>query len=523
MISISDELSNLLYSNYIPKCEANVSIKRATYYNNNYTDYEVVSIGSSDMINLKIAQKTDVFGREVPSITATWEQYAIRDNMGIVNQDIKNTVYRKMAVDISFVYFVGGENSWNNIFNDYSSWKEVLSNNGSWNDLMFGERKEEVKMRRLFLTNPPTLSGDKWQWEARDLLYFLEKESTIFGGFDSPILSQNLRTGVAQQVFLFNEKVRRESYIFDEAIDASRTLTYGTSRDWNNLTKPQVISGITKNILKDMFSCVNRYLSFDEDSGGISLKAVSETVSKEPTRFISLENIKKFPEKEQSLSISNYSFGFSEPNIDRKNAYSLTVNGLRSSVFFPEYESTYRYNFEDAGTPYNEDGSITLTPSQDMFQKEARISEKSATFYIRNSMVVDSDTGNVIVPVVSLTVYPIRTATATDVFEGGNEETGDNYSEFSESNPLNVYTKSDSFAINRNDLLRSYFNKENSVYTMETFGDVSIEIEDIVSFQSNEYGGEGYKVSKGIVVENEITYNGAIKQKLVIHELYEGV
>lgn len=524
MINISEQLVSELYSNYIPKCEAYISIKGATYYNYRYSEYEVVSLDTSQISNLKISQKTDIFGRELPSITANWEQYAIMDDENIVDQTIKSKVYRKMAVDISFVYFVYGESkSWKSVFEEHETWQDVLDENESWALLLSNEKQEVVEQRRLFLTNPPVLNGDKWVWEARDLLYFLEKESDTFAGDwgNFQAITHNLRTGIAQKILL-GEKTYGSSRIFDQAIENSKELTSsGYGEEWNQLIKPQVVSGKTKNIIKDLFSCVNGYITFGREKGSLGLDFVYDEMLKEPTRTVLLENMRSFPKKEQSISISNYIFDFSEPNIDRKNPYELTVKGVKSSYYFPDYESTYRYNFDGVGTPYDASGDVEFSPPQYMFQMRQSVEEKKATFYINNSSTTDSN-GQIIIPTVSLTVYPINTAYATDVFSGSETDGEDNFSDFVEKNKLNVYSKTDNFAENRNSLLRKYFNKDSSIVNFETFGDTSIEIGDVVFVEINESGESGYKMIKCVVVGNELTYNGYTSQKITAHQLLEG-
>lgn len=522
MISLSDELVGMLYSNYIPRCDISISIKRAVYFNNAFTEYEVAKIDGSELTSLNISQKTDIFGRELPSISANWEQYATFGSFGDVDTTVKDSVTRKMAADISFVFTLRSqENSWSSVLDEFSSWQDLLDEKATWNDVIISEVKEEVPYRRLFLTNQPTLNGEKWKWEARDMLFFLERESDSFAGeIDPMITSHVLRTGIGQKI-LSAEKYVDNTQIFNKAINNSTAFTKGSyTSDWNNLEKAQLVSGQTKNILKDLYSCVNRFISFDESNGAITHKSIESAVSQEPIRFIGLENMKDFPTKEQSLSVANYVFDFYRPKIDRKDPDEIKAKGVKSAVFFPEYESTYRYVFNGVGTPYSSSFDIEFDPPQ-RFNMQRRIDEKSATFYIENAITTDSE-GNVIIPEVTLTVYPITSEKATDTIVGDVAADGKNYDDFVEKNTQNVYERNDPFLVKRNSLLREYFNKNNSTLKFETYGDVGIETGDVVLVQLNEEDGDDYKVVKGIVVANDFSYNGATKNKITVHTLIGG-
>jgi hypothetical protein len=519
MIEISEKLKEKIYSNYMPKCDVEISIKYADFYNNKYTEHELKNFKSEDISSLSVKSKVDVFGRELPSLSVSFEQIAIFDNMGIVDRTNVENVEKKMAVDVSFIYHVEKKyNSWNDVLTKNNTWLDLLSESETWNGLLNKEENEQVKIKRTFLKSKPRFEESKWVWESEDILYFWEKDFDGFAGFESSVVgdsgSYNLRTGLLYSMAI-SEKTYGGSRIYDQAID--KTAINGSSVDWNNLYKPQVVSGKTKNIFKDLFSCVNRYLTFSGDLGEVSIKETEGVFEKSPVREITLENMVSFPKIEKIQSVKNYTFDFSIPNIDRKNPYDLKVNGKKSdNTFFPN-ESLYEFFFDGFGTPYDENGNIEISWSGSM---EERVFVKKAIFYINNAMT-DENGSYESIPIV-LTVYPVKSSVATESLVGSeNTEDEESFADFVEKNSLNVYDKDDDFMKSRNNMLRKYFNKENSLVSFDTFGDVSLEVGDVVSYQTNEINESkgGYKVSNGVVVENEITYNGTTSQKIKIHEL----
>jgi hypothetical protein len=68
-------------------------------------------------------------------------------------------------------------------------------------------------------------------------------------------------------------------------------------------------------------------------------------------------------------------------------------------------------------------------------------------------------------------------------------------------------------------LLDKYFNKECNVLSFECAPNFFVEPMDFVSVETNMYDGENKITKSGVVVEQELKYNGAFIQKNIVHEV----
>jgi hypothetical protein len=96
-----------------------------------------------------------------------------------------------------------------------------------------------------------------------------------------------------------------------------------------------------------------------------------------------------------------------------------------------------------------------------------------------------------------------------------NNKNGEMYSE------NNSCYFADKFAklITRMNLLNKYFNEDVDTMQFECLPHFAVEPCDLVGVQTNIFENGERVIKKGIVVEQELSYNGAWMEKLIVHEV----
>ena len=90
---------------------------------------------------------------------------------------------------------------------------------------------------------------------------------------------------------------------------------------------------------------------------------------------------------------------------------------------------------------------------------------------------------------------------------------------FEEDNKTNPYSMRDVEMTDRLAFLQSYFNQNQKVVEFQCLPNLMIETGDIVDVETNLYDGETNIRKNCIVVQEEYSYNGALKQKIIAHEV----
>lgn len=502
MSNISSNLKNILYSNVLPKIGIKISIKKTTQSE----EIEVLSFTEKDITNLKFHQNIDITGTELPSVVFSWEQ----NYLGEVDEQFRPIDYygvsEKMAVDFSVICEYTTYNFWSFFYEKARSWKNAYDNNETWRDIFYSKNEEEVKQKRTFLSSFPVVKNEKIRWESRDLLYFLNGNASQTTSFVEGIYPVETRDGLVSAV-LRMESLRLYNYnekALTYALDKPRFENIETQK--NLLEEDQIFVGIAKDVLRNSLSPVNFFIDFLPESGSLFVRdseKLVEGIAKEPKRIFYLKNQKSNPEITIGSNVSNYIFQSSTFFVDYNDAYYIKPSKIINEV---EQEETTTQIFITDGpsTPYGKDGYIeTVLPSHYL---EASL----------DSLYFDF-TGPVLTPI-ELKLYRIKqksTTTTTKMNETGTE--------FEERNGLNPFLKDGSrnFAVNRAKFISSYYNSKNSKIVVDCFGDPSIEPCDIISVETNlknKNTGENI-IKKGVVTSTELVYNGAIKEKITVHEL----
>lgn len=331
----------------------------------------------------------------------------------------------------------------------------------------------------LWLIGKPVVNGHEIVWTARDTMYFLNNKQEI--GFQKGI---NFRNPL--RYFLLDERAEHKSNDYDSLFIFTLDRTQGAIIDENeNPTDAiYVFDGTTKNILKDLASTRNYFWDFGRES--ITFKSFSDLLSKtDVVHTFKGDTMKRYPELTENKNISAFTFTQHKAKVKTKDTYTLDTP---DEVVEDMGVSVNRYDLEDWGTITGSDGGSYLPNT------------------INKVVYTSSNTKSVDISPVSIN--------SNEMFVNNNKN-GEMYSE------NNSCYFADKFAklITRMGLLNKYFNED--IYTMqfECLPHFAVEPCDLVGVQTNIFENGERVIKKGIVVEQELSYNGAWTEKLIVHEV----
>lgn len=331
----------------------------------------------------------------------------------------------------------------------------------------------------LWLVGKPVVNGHEIVWTARDTMYFLNNKQEI--GFQKGI---NFRNPL--RYFLLDERAEHKSNDYDSQFIHYLDRTQGAVIDENEnlIDAIYVFDGTTKNILKDLSSTRNYFWDFGRNE--MLFKSFSDLLSKtDIVHTFKGDTMKRYPELTENKNISAFTFTQHKAKVNTKDAYTLDTP---DEVVEDMGVSVNRYDLEDWGTITGSDGGSYLPNT------------------INKVVYTPTSTKSVDISPVSIS--------STEMFVNNNKN-GEMYSE------NNSCYFADKFAklITRMNLLNKYFNED--IYTMqfECLPHFAVEPCDLVGVQTNIFENGERVIKKGIVVEQELSYNGAWTEKLIVHEV----
>lgn len=342
-----------------------------------------------------------------------------------------------------------------------------------------GESKKTVEMYPLWLVGTPIVNGNEIVWTARDMMYFLNTKQEV--GFQSGLKFTN-----PLRYFLLDERAEHKSNPYDDSfIYALQT----TQEELKNSTESDisavvVYEGKTKNLLKDIASTRNYFWDFSF-RGAMKLKSISDLLNQtEVVHTFHGDTMKKFPELTKNSNISAFNFVQHRANIKTKEAYTIDTP---TEEFEEMGVKANRFELDDWGTVTNSNsGSVPNTINKSV-------------------LTVSNDT--------KITVAPVSIVNEDLIVN--NNKVGETYSE----NNTCCYKENNTKLEERMALLNRYFNDE--VYTMQFEGLPHFAIEpcDLVGVETDLTENGERVIKKGVVIEQELSYNGAWEQKMTVHEV----
>lgn len=468
MISVSQKFLELMQSNIRPKIEPTITVRGQ----DNEGNQVVLTWEPSNIQNMTYKRGIDPVGRTLPYMELTWTEIYY-GKLNAENYPEKyNNIVKYMAVELSFLQSLRFFSTWKDLYSDGYTWKNVREWFKTWKRVKNWDPKERVKFPTMFLVAKPTIQGQTITWTARDLFYFLNQTH-------AKSFAENINYRNPIRWFLLDERgnFRNSNEIF-EAI--TETQSRAISNVDGNLDKIIVFDGSTKNLLMNYASIRNYYWDFENNYA--VLKSFADLNVKTIADFeFSANIIREYPQLTENLDMSAYSFKQYLAEVDEENSYTLSP----AEIITYKGANFYKFLFKGLG-----------------------VQSSGSGFSISN---VAKDTINT---VNSITVAPVN----FNSYE--NTIMKDNVGEvFVEDNPLNPYSSSDIFIVNRADILAKWFGSKKYSMELNSLSNVALETGDLVTVPTNLFNGDTRIVKNAIVVGIELEYNGALKQKTLLHEV----
>lgn len=476
MIQVSNAYKELVKSNIRPKCEP---IVKVSGIDNTGKEIELVW-NAKNIKDLNYKRSIDPVGRELPYMELTWtEIYTGKLNAESYPEKYNNIV-KYMQVELSFVQDLAFYNTWKTLFDGGIKWKELFSK--TWKQVKNEISQEVITMPKMFLSARPTVEGKTIKWVAKDVLFFLdEKIIKAFYGkklngmpFKNPLayLLQNARGGFLQSNDLFLTLTSCIDNIIDK-IDANDILD-----------EDIIFDGATKDCIKNYANLRNFFWDFSENIP--ILKNEYEDTDYSFTK----KTMYNHPTITSGTNISSYSFKNRLLQVDENSPYTKKSSKINLG--------NNNYNLECDIWYYDGYGTRYVGEDYDGAEEINYAISASKSEELRD-----------------LTIYPVNYNEYDNILN--NQIIGEL---FVENNPVNPYGASSSYMVQRFELLKEYFNENCSILEFETLPNISIETGDIISVVTNLFDENGELVIKNaVVISFEIIYNGALKQKIIAHEV----
>ena len=468
MISVSQKFLELMQSNIRPKIEPTITVKGQDSKGNQV----VLTWKPSNIQNMTYKRGIDPVGRTFPYMELTWTEIYY-GKLNAENYPEKyNNIVKYMAVELSFEQSLGFFNTWKDMYSAGYTWKNVLEQFKTWKGVKRGVTKETVKLPTMFLVAKPTIQGQTITWTARDLFYFLNQSH-------AKSFAENINYRNPIRWFLLDERgnFRNSNEIF-EAI--TQTQSRAISDVDGNLDKIIVFDGSTKNLLMNYASIRNYYWDFENNYA--VLKSFADLNVKTIADFeFSANIIRQYPQLTENLDVSAYSFKQYFAEVDEESSYTLSP----AETITYKGANFYKFLFKGLGVP-SSDSEFSISS-------------------------VAKDTIDI---VNSITVAPVN----FNSYE--SSITIDNVGEvFVEDNSLNPYSSNDSFIVDRANILANWFGSKKYSMVLNSLSNVALETGDLVTVPTNLFSGENRIEKTAVIVGIELQYNGALKQKTLLHEV----
>ena len=263
MRNVSVYYQNLVTNTYRPRCEPTIIVKSKDGATDSYT------FKSSNIVELKINQKIDVLGKELPTIELEWSTFYN------VQKNYSQMMYCPVALSFSQSL---GPYTWRNFYDNYT-WK-TASEELTWKDLATKELTTDIDFCTLFISEEPTIKDDKIIFKARNALYFMNAEvnDMVYGSS-----LRNIGFCVPIREFLESAKnnIPTDATALKQTIEDSATSIYNYFEGEELDCRIQVSSNF-KDFLKNYLSLKNAYIYLNS-SGGFEANKFSATGYDEPT------------------------------------------------------------------------------------------------------------------------------------------------------------------------------------------------------------------------------------------------
>ena len=484
MIQVSETFKQLMKSNIRPKCEPNIKV----YGEDENGNVIYLEWKASNIKSMKYRRGVDLIGRTLPYMELEWEEvYSGRLDENSFPEKYKNIV-KYMAVELSFVQDLGKHGLWKYFNPDINpvTWQEMFAQNVTWRSLFAGRylnndfstrQTEVIKVPTMFLDARPVFSGNTIKWTAKDVLFFLKNEQNKI--FLPPASSSNRITDVKIIGNLIADN--RASYMGNKKLFTAMTNTIDAINRSGSfaIEENMACNGVTADLTRNVAAVFNRYWDFLLDFA--TLKNAAEDIKKfagtQPVYSYSSKVLYKYPEITKGTAVSEYNF--------KKNYIGLLAE--QTDPYIIDVADSYVYDGV-AFDVYNFKG-YGESISAGIFATDGI---KAIQYQGKGAFVVPYDSVS--------TDYSIITSAIGEPFI--------------EDNPQCVTENQ----VERAKLVKQYFSNKATI-EFSALPNVALQPCDVISVETNTFNDNKRIHRKAVIVAFDLEYNGALKQKIIAHEV----
>jgi hypothetical protein len=518
MLTTDERYLEIVKSNVRPKIEPYITVSGEDA-DGNEIEFQWKP---SNIIDMSYKRGIDPTGQTLPYMELTWKEFYFGKFNENNYPEKYNNIVKYMKVDLYFRQDTSKINTWGDVlggigggdvetakttWDDFSSdtWDEltgtwdnpagssvsVVSEENytwgdytpkTWGDIFRSNTFIDIKFPSLILTAKPTIQGHTITWVARDALSFFNEKIT-----------KSFQIGIPEaNVFKWLFLNERGNFLSSESV-----ITFTSNSQANipdnlpTLDSLVVFNGYTKDLLRNFASSRGYYWDFknakvsgDEYTYAEMIPFVSVaglTSLFNPVFKFETKIMKSYPEINQGKSISSFSRTKHLWEFDEDNAYTMTpTESLQYTDSVGTVLNYYRYIYKGLAISTAEP-EIVSTEVYDLSSSEITVT-----------------------PVVERTTKEIQ----------NNNKVGEAYIE---DNPL--YYKDPEYGASRIKSLDIWYSSDKCDMIINSLHNVAIEPGDFVEAETNLYDGDNPITKKGVVLSFELTYNGKLSQKTVVHEV----
>ena len=476
MIPVSDAYKELVKSNIRPKCEPVIKVFGL---DDNGNEVELIW-QAKNIKDMTFKRGIDPVGRELPYLELTWTEIYTGEFNETNYPEKYNNIAKYMEVELSFVQDLGFYNTWKTFLKGGTNWKDMLSK--TWKQIKNSVSQETIKMPKMFLSAKPIVNGQTITWTARDFLSFLDKKIIkSYGDFYYSVpFTDPLVLEFSNFLFPFENLQGMYNVILKTIENVNQPL------DFEDFIDRVVNDGNFKSFILNWLNLNTRFWIFQPD-GSLKYAKLDDMFGSSFT--FSKKIMYNLPEITFLPDISSYEFKNYVAAESEADNYSKSYDLVET---VDDY-SLYYFYFKKYGVALKEYNSTRWVDSE------------------INYAISDVST--------PITVTPIN----VNFFEN-KLHTGLKGEIFTEDNPLNFYKSNSKQMIDRFEFLKQYFNSKNATINFECLPVLFIDLGDGVNCETNTYFQNGEEaIKRGLIVAQEIKYNGALKQKNIFHEFPIGL
>lgn len=497
MIPISDKYKRLTQDSFRLKCSARITVQGYDDENNPI----IFHFEPEQILSFDYHIWEDPVGRELPGIELKWTEFYT----GRIDEDSITEKY-KAALPLMRV--------------DATISQDMVNSSAA-----------TFPLQSLFLVGTPEVNGHTITWTARDLLSFLN--DNICRCFDAEVIAEELDYFDYNPVVyaLLQERRNMSKYSLNYLLTFAYNI-YAHS-PMSGKSQYEFFNDQTKNCLMNYFSARGKYLSYrytyiDDSEAGVTIEPDYGDYHYTPS----------------SLHLFNFADVTTPSNniidcpIRLMKDYPKVTNGTNISAYnYTEHDfrftNTYKYVKEfpwyraNITTPSGI-SSPTIEISTDTYAVRHMILARGYTISFQNKMAditpkiphcIAFDPSHI---VYSLDRFSEQTILNDNlyIFNYTSTEKTVNLSQdgetFTEDNPM-LWWSQNSF--DRLDNLTAWFNEENRAIEFTQLPNLSIEVGDTISVETNLYKDNKPIKYLAYVLDVQLSFNGGLWQKIICHTI----